>query len=697
MKKIYLLIGTLIMSSLCFCGYTQNDVVMLNTGRMKVLSGGINGVSLHVSGAFRNHTVGTDSVKIVQNGISEIGGSFYQDALTNVFDVSPSTTKSLSSGTIRFVKDYGASGNRFITTQSSLVTDFDRGAYYVAFPNVEISTDDSIVLPGKMGIDALTVKRINSKKGSLVLRSELISNNNYDASLRITGSGQSAALVDAGAVVVEREMSLYRSKTPGLFGFATPFNGTQLSGYYAGNWVRKPESDPITGHTRYVLGNKPSVNNPAFINYDQYVINPTIPLNPAQAYLIMPRPAGFNYQTLKDEHGLVATDDVPGAYDKGKFYFNGQVYNLTAKYNEQLFADDNLYIKNFGATTSTINVLIGNSYTSPISAKLLAKRMTDSNITFSSTMYVFSGGSTSYQPFTITGTGDNIIVTDLNEIPAMSIFMIRVSNKNLANGTFIVDKSLLRHGTLPHNVVMNAPSLKGMTRTASSSSNVTNQVLFRLSPQENKNIYDLAAIGLRPTASIASDSYDIAKVYGPDYSYQLFTLSSSGIKLSANGVPEDIESVNMGLRPAAQTTDYTLTAQYAETLTSEGLWLEDLLTNNVVDLKANGEYNFSSSPGDAEQRFVVYFRKPVITSVESGNILLNTYFINNELIVNNLSQNDINNVITLFDVQGRALLTQQVENTPQTIIQTNLSEGVYFVQLKGSRTATSKVIKITKN
>ena len=204
-----------------------DNVTFVNTGAMNVAPNGVSGVSLFVPDAMRQQTVAGRSVNIIHNGITELGGNFYQDAATTVFDVNATTTVGTSTGKFRFVTDRG--DNRTVTTQSNAINEFDRGLHYVAFPNFEISTNDSVIIQGKMGIDAISLHRVNAKTGQMVLRSDVVTDvkgtNAYDASLRITGAGLSADLVDLGAVVVERDMSIYRpdGSTSNLFGFATRF------------------------------------------------------------------------------------------------------------------------------------------------------------------------------------------------------------------------------------------------------------------------------------------------------------------------------------------------------------------------------------------------------------------------------------------------------------------------------------------
>ena len=134
---------------------SPDDVILVNTGLMNIHSGGTNGVTMYVPFAMR-HT--GNNVSVILNGAVNLGGNFYQDASTAIFktDETTSTSATYSNGIFRFVKNWGKQrevNSDFITTT------YDRGGSYVAFPHIRMATNDTVILPAKMGIDALTLKR----------------------------------------------------------------------------------------------------------------------------------------------------------------------------------------------------------------------------------------------------------------------------------------------------------------------------------------------------------------------------------------------------------------------------------------------------------------------------------------------------------------------------------------------------------
>ena len=668
---------------------SPDDVIFVNTGMMNVHSGGVNGVALYVP--FGVKVTGASSA-IVLNGEMNVGGHFYQDATSPAFKVDAATTRSnsFSTGKFRFVKSWSAT--RLIAPDTRSAT-YDRGQSYVAFPNLVLASNDNIEVSSQIGIDAISFKRDNGFTGRMFLKSDRSGNTVYDASLRITGSGSSSSRVDPGTVVVEREMSYYRSLVASekLFGFATPFKDTQYSGYFAGNWVRRPVADPVTGHTRFVFADEKGPDD--IILRSQYVYRPEEKLVPAQAYLIKPRPAGFNYQDLRDDtRGLTITDGniEGGAYDQSKFVFDGKVYSWS-QYDEQLFAEDVLFQSpTLNSTpTTTINWLIGNSYTAPLDVTKIAEAMKNSTLVFSPSIWVWPVGASTYQPHSIT---DNpVVVQNLTHIPAMSIFMVRLS-RVAQSGSFAITKDMQAHAKVRHD----NPSLSGappMRSRRASQSGINNQVIFSVSPDDNESVFDLCAVGIRSDAQEGSDAYDLAKAYRDTDIFQIYTLSSNNARLSSNGVSPATRTVRMGFRPVSTESNFVLKATHQQTLQSEGLWLEDKKTGTLTDLLQQESYAFTSSPGDTEERFVLHLVAPEFLDLptqNADNLLI--YNNRNRLIVNNLESQDMGADLLIFNAAGRLIQAAVVDNYPRMEMNFEDIPGVYMLQLKGKRQGVHKFI-----
>jgi len=705
-KTFFLFIAVVLSGGFVFAQNNATTITFVNTGKM-FIGGDATHTALYVPDAVRMLDASTNVPEILMkyNGIVgrwDIGGNFYQDSYYNVFKPSPD---GFCYGMVRFVTDRGV--ERYIKPLSTEPS-FDRSASFVSFPTVVLETNDTVTVPAQMGIDVLNAHKINN--GRLLLKSEDIGGKVYDASLRVRENiaATSSAYVDPGMVIVEKWVRTYRLGTQ-LFGFATPFFNTQKSGYFAGNWVRKPERG-ANMHTEYYLGNKPSPSNPNVIHLDQFVIDPNIKFDAGRAYIIEPRPPGFDYQLLKDK-GLWITDDDPPAYDKDKFVFNGKVYQLPL-YTEQLYAEDNLPIlKLDGGTATTVatNWLIGNSYTCAISLDALGNYLGGHTLNFSPIMYVFPAGSTTYQPYDFR---EIITLYNMTEIPAMSIFMVRPNKNQSSTAQFKIDKSMLVHSTVDYGQTDYVAQAPGRLRAPHSGLN--NQVIFRLTTADNENNYDLSAIGLRVPIgsgtnaiipSLGIDNGDIPKVYmGEKAGFQLYTLSAPDAvtdivtKLSINCVPLDVVTVPMNIKPMAyEPKTMILSVEGVETLTSPDFWIEDLMTG-AKHRFVNGEpYVFSVDPDDEHERFLVHFDpQPIPTDIDDPlvNSKLNMFAIGKEIFIENLLPSDIGAKAEIYDVAGRLLDAFKITEQPKMSYLTNgLISGTYIMRLfRNNSVETMKLI-----
>jgi hypothetical protein len=627
-------------------------------------------------------------------GATAIGGHFYHDAHTHAF-VLGSDGWGTSSGTIIFFDraNQPHPGNlRYIRTEKEDdMKVFIRSDDFVAFPNIIINTNDTLDISERMGLDALSIRMGTGKTGVMCLRSNVndAKDKVYDASLRVSGTGRSESLVEAGSVVVERDLSLYRiDPDPSLatpianypmFAFASPMKSMR-SGYFAGNWVRKLLYDPAYyDHVQYVYGNR-DADNDNIIDLDQYLWDPKESFEAGRGYLIKARPDNFNYDDLKSTGGLSVTGADPSLYDKGKFVFDGKIYNMKPIVQEQLFAEDTLYARSFNnadlTSTGVVNWIIGNSWTSAINADALAQMINDHpSLTFESNIYIYPAGTPTYQPYKLNAAGSIALFDNLSSIPSQSLFMIRLL-KRPQDGEFALTKRVLQtHSMASHNELR-------------STTNYQDEILFRISPASNSNIFDLTAVGLRSGAKEIADNQDMTKMYQNNSSaFLLYSLSTDNQKLAVNAVPQGTRSVKLCLHPGDNGGRMTLRASRTESIAHA--WLEDLLTHTMVNLKEQESYTFLTSPQDNPERFIVHFDHPTALDDVQDNFL-QCYYDRGTLVVKGLADRDLGSSIFVVDMQGRIVKQEIVSLTPEVHIPLQLSDGLYLIRLQGNRNVTVK-------
>ena len=683
-KRLRLLLYGSLLFPLCLSGQDASSVRFVNRGKMNVATNA--SASLYIPWAVKM----TGESSIVQNGKTCIGGSFFQHASTNVFKVD-TYGWGTSSGTISFMKE-NTGAERHITVIDESITAFDRSARYVAFPKIQINTNDRITVPERMGMDAREVKLTNvgSTKGILYLQSnpDAAKAKVFDASLRITGSGTSSALVDLGSVVVERDLSIYRNSASNdgnsgygaLFGFASPFTA-QKAGYFAGNYVRSVsaglnETDykSANWHAKYPYANETGTDGIILSEY--YVRGVHDYFNPTQAYLIRPQVTGSNYTDLPV--GFINTGG--GNHDLAKFIFNGAIYSL-APYKEQVFAEDYLVNRtlnlNQADMTSTFNWVIGNSYTCAIDAQAIKKQiMETSALYYYEVIYVCPPGSTTFQPY-YTGTSGTPQVVDLTDIPSQTIFMVRVAKNFAQKGSFQIGRNMLTHGKRSHN-------LKSTTAAP------FNELLFRLSPEDAPNIYDLAAVGLRSDTRNAIEKVQL----GASDCFQVYSPNGDNTPMSVNLLDTNADCAPLSVKAPSTGGRFVLNISRIQSVTTGSVWLKDLKTGMTIDLGGYEDYNytFDAEPNDNPDRFMIYFRAPTALDEVTASYIT-CYYANNNLIIKGLLPQDENSVVSVTDMKGRLIQKTVINNYPEMTIPVNIAEGVYIAKISGNRHTTIKFIK----
>jgi hypothetical protein len=657
-------------------------------------------------GVLKVATVGTDSAKIFVNGTFKakdvsaidldgnmiITGNFIQDATRPAFVsaeyAGETATDKTSTGVFTFRSDFAA-GTRVhqITTSNNAAT-HNRGEQFLTFPNILFDTNDTIVLTSYMGIDAKSIKTVAGKGGKLLLASNVqVAGDGapkvYDASLRFPGA-TTPADVPAGTIAIERNVQLYRSGT-NLNAFAAPFTN-QRSGYFAGNWVRNPIINS-SGYVMYPLANAMDAQGHIYPEY--YVIDPRERFLTGQPYLIRYNDATYDYD---DEHDLLVTGGMTGQSTKPVYLFNGSPYNLGHE-NEQIVTNEALY--NHTLTTQTAStakyIVVGNSYSAPISVEKLVTKLLSTGIGFAKYLYYFPAGSQNYIQMDMSQA---VSAFPIKYIPSQSVFMVRQTG---AGGQLVLDKSLTVQARASNNLSTNgsggtyAPALNQVA----DEDYQPNLLRFKVSPSDNENIYDLAAVFVRHDASDGSDKYDMHKFANNDNgSFSMSMRDEANVRHLQMGVPLTAASANMTFRPAVYGGNYILTASNVENMATQAVVLEDKKTNTFTDLRENPTYEFEGNASDFDDRFVVHFVPQSPTSVSDVTEgAINAYYNNNNsIVVNKLNEKDINSAIEVMDMQGRVVLKDVIKSYPSQSVDAYMADGVYIISVKGARNYTGKVV-----
>ncbi|MBE7685154.1 T9SS type A sorting domain-containing protein [Tenacibaculum piscium] len=121
------------------------------------------------------------------------------------------------------------------------------------------------------------------------------------------------------------------------------------------------------------------------------------------------------------------------------------------------------------------------------------------------------------------------------------------------------------------------------------------------------------------------------------------------------------------------------------------VYLEDKENNKVTELSNGGEYKATVSGGSG--RFYVHTKTS--SNLNPDTIVLKSklsvYKANNSLIINGLDEKA---TVVLYNMIGKQVFTQEIQNTTKTVVLPSLASGIYIVKVQSGATQISKKISI---
>ena len=148
--------------------------------------------------------------------------------------------------------------------------------------------------------------------------------------------------------------------------------------------------------------------------------------------------------------------------------------------------------------------------------------------------------------------------------------------------------------------------------------------------------------------------------------------------------------------------DFTINIDQVDgSLTNQAVFIEDKLTNTVIDLKS-GNYTFNTVAGTFNDRFVLKYKDTNKTlnvnetDKEDGILVLYSNNYKTLVIHNNVMDSTVNTV-TLYNITGQKISNWDVKDSEQTNIQIpikNISSGIYIVKVDTTKGESSKKIVV---
>lgn len=360
--------------------------------------------------------------------------------------------------------------------------------------------------------------------------------------------------------------------------------------------------------------------------------------------------AGFNTAVISP------TPNITAAFT-GTFNTGNKSANLTKTDYSSVEANDNWN-------------LIGNPYPSPVDLDLLSLNNVEPTVYFwNGTANIHTGTYASYNINThVTSNGGQ------NVLPAGQGLFVHASGTSASVG-------FTNNARIPST----QPFYKD---------NTINPNHLRLSVEGNQ-FRDEAVVGFIQGATSEYDGmFDAYKMTGYDLVPALYSRTSNGTKLAVNEYPvlEQGQTVVVPL-------DFTIGANGTFNLSATDLntfdndisvFLEDLTTQEMINLKNINTYNFSFVVGALAHRFNVHFKREP-NSIDELASNTNVYSYNNTIYVT--SNNIMNANVFVYDVLGQEISKTLMEGKSSYRINANgLSKGYYFVKvISDNKSITKKV------
>ncbi len=308
--------------------------------------------------------------------------------------------------------------------------------------------------------------------------------------------------------------------------------------------------------------------------------------------------------------------------------------------------------------------LVGNPYPSAVE---WTSSWTKSNI--DATIYIYNG--TQYKTWNYNYSGYPNTLSS-GEIPSTQSFWVKA---NAASPSMTIPNSERLHSSQAF--------YKG---------DETIQDIFTISVSGN-GYDDKISLGMFDEATNYFDSeYDAYKLFGIEVAPQLYSYGND-TKFAVNLFAEITENkiIPLGLKTGAA-MEYTFEVEGLDNFDpSIGVYLEDKLSEDMINLRENPVYTFYTEEGLDEDRFVLHFNADFLDAEEySTENNINIYSSDKDVYVN--YQMDTPARVIIYDILGKEIMSENLNINQLNKLTVNTGRGYYIVKvISGESIKTGKV------
>jgi len=271
-----------------------------------------------------------------------------------------------------------------------------------------------------------------------------------------------------------------------------------------------------------------------------------------------------------------------------------------------------------------------------------------------------------------------------NDVPADGIIPS-------TNGFFVQVSSATNSITIPA-----AARTHDATNNYKNSSSEMDETLQLLVNNDANGFSDRTTIGFRNDAEMSFDwAFDSHKMFGQATAPQLWTLID-GEQFSTNNLPPVYESLDLPLNfKAGVISTFHILAEGLESfyINSE-IYLEDIQTGVMTDLREQPMYTFTGQPSDDNARFVLHFYGVTnVSEITDDDAVVNIYANHGKVMVKTESVNQRYS-IEIYDIMGRLIMSDNFTSYGLNTFNVVAESGVYMVKLQSESTTHVEKINL---
>ncbi|MDR2389025.1 MAG: hypothetical protein LBD89_04475 [Tannerellaceae bacterium] len=619
-------------------GSAREKITFFNQGDLYVEN------ALYIRGDFR----AMEASAVCQSGTTSLTGDFINDVKTGrVF-------------TTEATKNRGVF--EFCGTTPQRITGSAPKERYIHFPDtLRVRNDTVLMQPNR----AATTKVADIRSGRLILESEAENGRSVTAHLLV----ENEVMTHPNAIQVNLDLGdNYQKKK--LVGFTPPFERLYAD-YFFFNLLSRPTARGLFG------------------NDGRLITSPLTPLNPGEGYLLGLGviAEGDPYFTERIDPRWAGADPARRVKEKFQFFRGVAEPNFSRYLNETLAPG---YVTGEKLVVGDVKPIrlergfnyLGNPYMAPLDLSDILQGSTSSDWgvpdnTLKKAFYVLSQGEASYENSRFVFSASYLVSqeqgsTTLNSRSVAPMQMFIVATDTPVNLTLPAGKR--RHDS-------SAVFLR------STRYETTDELLLETT-DEQTGAYDRTCLVFRSNATLqATDPFDTQKIFNHSGGVnQLYTLSSDDKELMVSVIPTTTERLPLYFIPARLPQRVSLRAGRLNSLTSVShIFLEDLQTGRLVNLMQTPCYTFDASPSDPIGRFVLHFTPNPATGTDEPSApatLPRASYREGQVRIDGFRESDRGSEVALYNIQGKLLHRQRLEEIAPCRIPATLPKGIYVVRNK---------------